>query len=215
MGSGRSAESARHSKVGDVETPETCAAVGNDDLFRVCTYLHSEITKAGVDPLVTALIGVFAALLTAFMSAVSSHNLQRTERRNISQRQSLTELQNVASDLRGRWIDHFAYLEELRKSVKRGEESARPQNPFPDHEQTKLMGNLKTYISRIDSEPVRDSYSSWSEYAQYYFSGSDEFQSFDEKEKWDDAVQQSGGVMLGLDVSKRRWWAPWTWRLQR
>jgi len=161
---------------------ENCAGIADPELMRMCEHLAGKIQGLTIQPWITALIGIIGALLAASLAAVGTFLLQRADRRNSSQRKALEAAQDTARKLRNKWI---AFQSDRQL--------------FPDNEQTKLSGILALHLSRISSKEVVKAFEDWSSYAQLFYTGFEQFQAFEEDDRWRTSLALSGDELKKLD----------------
>ncbi|MCC3265898.1 hypothetical protein [Arthrobacter gengyunqii] len=184
--------------------PAACNDLISADHTDLCIYLNEQIRQVRIQPWITAiisgLIGVVAAGLTAWFTHLGTSKLKKTERFNAGQRQALMDCQDAALELRTRLIEWSQYL----ISANDGDSKDEPrqmvrEDPFPAHMQEELTGRLTAHSSRVNDAKVKAAFSNWADYAQLLHSGSEDHNLARERELWGLAVEASGEELRQLD----------------
>jgi len=161
---------------------ETCGGLTDPELMKLCVHLADKVQGLTIQPWITASIGIVGAVLAAYLSHRGSLRAQKTDRHSSSQRRALEAAQDLAHELRAKWI---AYRSD-------------PET-FPDSEQTKLSGSLSLHLSRISGAAIVTAFESWSEYAQLFYTGFEQYQAYEEEDRWKTALKLSGDRLRKLD----------------
>ncbi|MBP2373154.1 hypothetical protein [Paeniglutamicibacter psychrophenolicus] len=167
----------------------SCPSVVDYDAAAVCTELSAQLTALSWHPWVTALRGVLAAGLTAYLSTSGSLKAKKTDRRNLSQREALYGAQDAAQALLSRWTQ----LKDWHENGERG------QSPFPSHEEQDLLGALEKVVSRIEEERIRGNFYEWRDTARFFFHASDGYDLHDERISREKAIREAGKHAANLD----------------
>lgn len=166
-----------------------CSSIVGSDAVRMCEELSGQIANLTWHPWVTAMIGVLAAGLTAYLSTRGSLHANRTDRRNLSQRDALYGAQDATQELLKRWTQFKDW----------NDTGCSGTNPLPSFEEQYLLGVLDKEVSRISNERIRTNFYIWRDTARYYFQGFENYDRHEEIACREKAIKEAGRWASNLD----------------
>lgn len=166
-----------------------CPAVDDPEAAAACNELSAQLAALSWYSWVTALIGVLAAGLTAYLSTSGSLKSKKTDRRNLCQPEALYGAQDAAQALLSRWTQLKGWHENGRRG----------SSPLPGSEEQDLLGALEKVVSRIAGERIRYNFYIWRDTARYYFHGFEGYDRHDEIASREKAIKEAGEHASNLD----------------
>lgn len=160
--------------------------------------LSSQISTLKWHPWVTALIGVFAAALTAYLSTRGSLKGQQKDRQSKGQREAIYGAQDALQALLKSWTKLKDWSALQGDAPIRGIEG----DPLPNHKEQHLLAEFSKQVSRIDDEELRTRFNDWAHVARLFFHGHEDTSSRDETELRNMVLRQSGEQARKLDATR-------------
>lgn len=131
----------------------------HSDIIEQLAQLGKQVNSLRLQPVITALIGVLAAVLTAFMTAVGAFHSQRWDRRKRGQREAIYGAQDAMEAL----VKNWTKVKDWKNSGGQGD------GPLASHKELQLITSLEKYVSRISDEKLRDAFGDWKDKARMHY----------------------------------------------